>query len=188
MLSRAEGKRTHEYEKGAGGKLQNYDSKGRYASSPSLLEQWAMEAKKKSKEPSKLEKRLMHFETLIARKPNEEFIEEVYNVLKDVCPKKILYVLHTRYDEYGNRWGELDFETTRCVIEVKGGHARGNFTQYKKESDYAKSKNKLFYVYAPRFTKARAYELRVKNQMQVITNTDDLRKIMTAIHRKKGKK
>lgn len=164
---------------GAGGKLQNYDTKGRYCKTINPI----IHPKEKPKEKSKIKMRLEYFNNVILKHANEMYLKDAFDVLCSICPREIQYANREIYKN-GIRWGEIDLETTKVVIEVKGRIARGHYNQYIKEAGYAKIKHKDFLIFAPGISKVSKRQLLSKYNINVITTIEELKIKIKEIHNK----
>lgn len=163
--------------RGAGGKPQYYDRHGRYckqSDNPIIGE-----LRKKPKWQNKLS-----YEETIIKSKNKEYVMDVFNILKEICPNKIQHAHKTYYNKNGTKWGEIDLETNNVVIEVKGKNAYDHLRQFIKEQQYSINKNKSFFVFAPGMHWATRRDLE-KNKIEVIQDFDSLRNKIIELHNKK---
>jgi len=102
--------------KGAGGRQQFYDSRGRYAKL--VIE--APHLYKKSRKERASQKELLRREILYnrAKKSKDTFLFEVFQEIEKEMPGEILAVNEKRYDEGIKANREFDIISKRSIIEI----------------------------------------------------------------------
>ena len=145
--------------KGAGGRQQSYDSRGRYVSSQIMTT--PPEFKKTKKE--KVERtELLRRTSLMNRayKSKDAFLLDAYLAIESEFPGEVIAVNDMRFDANIGRMREFDIITKKCIFEVKSKQVRRKLTQLQQQKLYAESRNKKHIVFAPEILPAcrREYE------------------------------
>ena len=156
---------------GAGGKMQNYDSHGRYAKTNAIIIP-PIHLSKKDK--AKL-KEAVRREVLKNRAKNskDKYVFDVFNAIENEFPGEVQFVNTKLYDNALNDKRELDIITKTCIIEIKGEKGRKRLNQLVAQKEFAKTKGKTHFVFAPNILEAtkREYE---KNSITIFRNIDSL--------------
>ena len=140
------------------GKMQNYDSKGRYAKN-SPIEPAKPFISKKEKYLRRLQAR---DEVLINRaaKSNDPLLFEVaYSLIKEF-PGKVTKINEYLIDKLTKKSFEQDIVMCRAIIEIKSGTAQKCEKQFLIQKRIAESLNKKHIVFAPNisFSRQKEYE------------------------------
>ncbi|MBO5286254.1 MAG: hypothetical protein J6B16_05090 [Clostridia bacterium] len=134
--------------KGAGGRQQNYDSRGRYTKTDYAKLYYTPPSRKEKTQKRKDSKREELFNR--ARNSKDKYLFEVFCEIEKALPYHVQFVNETKFDPFINDIREFDIITQKCIIEVKSGsNGRKMENQFKSQKRYAEYKNKQHIVFAP---------------------------------------
>ncbi len=156
---------------GAGGKLQNYDSKGRYCKNnyfdftPPAFTKKEIRRRKEEKRRQELYEK--------AKNSDDAYVFDVYLTLEKAMPGVVIGVNEYRLDENIGKPREFDIITKKCIIEVKSEKAAKKEKQLLAQLKYANSHKLKHFLYSPTITRARKYEYE-KNGINVSKTLDEL--------------
>lgn len=154
------------YKLNKAGKLQAYDSKGRYTSNGSKIE------RQKPTNYEKRMKKLKQLEEKILLK-GDPLVIDVFRELTKWNYKLITDAHRIIKKPDHNTFTELDLETSKLIIEVKSGSSMGNLQQFLKQKQYADLAKKKYIVYGPLFSK-RSIEGYNKEEIVILKNMGEL--------------
>lgn len=133
--------------RGAGGKLQNYDSHGRYAKTNySFLYEVKPSRKEKARRKEEARRDALYHR---AKNSKDPYLLEVFLAIEKEMPGEVTGVNEIRFDPNIGHPREFDILTKKCIIEVKGKQVRRKLTQLLQQKEYAISKGKNHIVFAP---------------------------------------
>ena len=132
------------------GRLQYYDSKGRYSNMQSLIVCSSIEAVKESLKRKKALnfKKALREKALKANRKNPYLIE-VFDSIEKNIPNEILDVECNMNSKFTSHVRSLDIVTKKYIIEVKSGKSKGKDRQLYAQHLYATRINKKALVFAP---------------------------------------
>ena len=143
---------------GGGGKPQEYDpSNGRYGRGAgsfvtNLNGFSTFEHIMQPKTSAKVERRRKTLDIRAARSA-DPLLLSVYNLIQRIFPNSVMKV-NEHFALPNGDYGEVDIETKRYVIEIKGGKGKHFVRQFHKEVAYARMHNKSFIAFAPNMSYA----------------------------------
>lgn len=165
--------------KGAGGRQQSYDARGRYVSNQVMITPTDAKISKKEKA---VKAEVIRRTNLMnrARKSKDAFLFDAYLAIESEFPGEVVAVNDMRFDENIGREREFDIITKKCIIEVKSKQVRRKLTQLQQQKLYAESKNKKHIVFAPEILPAckREYE---QNGIVITTSKYELLQAMKGV-------
>ena len=133
--------------KGAGGRQQNYDSRGRYTKTDYAKLYYTPPSRKEKTQKRKDSKREELFNR--ARNSKDKYLFEVFCEIEKALPYHVQFVNESKFDPFINDNREFDIITKKCIIEVKSGKVQKRLNQFTQQKRYADSKNKQHIVFAP---------------------------------------
>ena len=166
---------TYADKKGAGGRLQNYDSHGRYAKTNYFISESPKESKKEKAQRREKHRREELFNRV--KKSKDPYLFDVFLAIEDEMPGEVVGVNTKKFDCNIGHEREFDIITKNCIIEVKGQQVRRKLTQFLQQKSYAESKRKRHIVFAPEILSAcqRDYE---KNGIVITKSLNELIRII----------
>ncbi len=144
---------------GAGGKLQNYDSKGRYCKNnyfdftPPAFTKKEIRKRKEEKRRQELYER--------AEKSDDPYIFDVYLALEKAMPGVVIGVNEYLFDENIRDKREFDIITKKCIIEVKSKAIKCE-NQLLAQVRYTDLHKIRHFLYTPTINRTRKYEYEKK--------------------------
>lgn len=137
--------------KGAGGRLQNYDSKtGRFAKTDYIkfFEEKPLYTRKEKAIKKEENRREQLFNR--AKNSKDELVFEVFCEIEKKLPGCVQFINAQRFDPFINKPREFDIITRKSIIEVKSGKSGSKlYKQFLSQKKYAESRKKQHIVFAP---------------------------------------
>lgn len=130
--------------RGAGGRMQNYDSYGRYAKAVRIPPMPTRKEKARQREERKREELFNR-----ARKSKDPYLFDVYIAIETEMPGEVVAVNAIKEEPHTQKRREFDIITKKFIIEVKGGSGKDKTKQYFAQRDYAIEKRKQYIIVAP---------------------------------------
>lgn len=161
--------------KGAGGRLQNYDSHGRYAKMSSF-DYYDLKLTKKEKAMMR-EKNKRDELFNKAKKKNDPLVLDVFLEIERSFPGIVQAVNSIVTDVENGKKRELDIVTKSHIIEVKSGKARHSLTQFKAQKLLAAAKKREYLVYAPSIASG-AEKSYLNQDIRIVKTIDELKRII----------
>ena len=155
---------------GAGGKLQNYDSKGRYCKNnyfdftPPTFTKKEIRRRKEEKRRQELYEK--------AKCSDDAYIFDVYLALEKAIPGVVIGVNEKLLDENIGKPREFDIITKKCIIEVKSKAVKCE-SQLLAQLRYTNLHKIKHFLYSPTITRVAKYEYE-KNGIDVSKTLDEL--------------
>jgi hypothetical protein len=156
---------------GAGGRLQNYDSKGRYCKNnyfdftPPVFTKKEIRRRKEEKRRQELYEK--------AKSSDNAYVFDVYLALEKAMPGAVIGVNEKLIDANIGRLREFDIITKKCIIEVKSKKASKSEKQLLAQLKYANLHNMKHFLYSPTIPRATKYQYEKKG-IDVSTTLDEL--------------
>lgn len=163
--------------KGAGGRQQNYDPRtGRFVKTDytTLFLSEKLTRKEKAQRKEKLRRESLYNR---AKKSRDPLIFDVYLAIEQELPGSVQAVNETKFDSFLGGPRELDIITKKCIIEVKSGKKPKGLKQFLGQKTYAESKNKKFFVFAPKILTM----AKISHEKNGITIVKDFKLLIKAI-------
>ena len=141
---------------GAGGKLQNYDSKGRYCKNnyfdftPPVFTKKEIRRRKEEKRRQELYEK--------AKISDNAYVFDVYLALEKAVPGVVIGVNEKIIDENIGKLREFDIIAKKCIIEVKSGDVVKKGGQFLAQLKYTKLHGLHHFVIAPDINRIRTYQ------------------------------
>ena len=155
---------------GAGGKLQNYDSKGRYCKNNYFDFTPPAFTKKEIRRQKEEKRRQELYEK--AKNSDDAHIFDVYLALEKAMPGVVIGVNEYRLDENIGRDREFDIITKKCIIEVKSKAVKCE-SQLLAQLRYTNLHKIRHFLYAPTITRVAKFQYE-KNGIDVSKTLDEL--------------
>lgn len=160
--------------RGAGGKLQNYDSHGRYAKTNySFLYEVKPSRKEKARRKEEARREALYHR---AKNSKDPYLLEVFLAIEKEMPGEVTGVNEIRFDPNIGHPREFDILTKKCIIEVKG-KAKGSLSQLRAQQKYAEEHRKKHIVFSPDIPYGREKEY-IKNGINIVKDFCVLLQIM----------
>ncbi len=156
---------------GAGGKLQNYDSKGRYCKNnyfdftPPAFTKKEIRRRKEEKRRQELYEK--------AKNSDDAYVFDVYLALEKAMPGVVIGVNEYLYDENIKDKREFDIITKKCIIEVKSGDVVKREKQFLAQLKYTKFHGVQYFIFAPDLNRIRTYQY-TKDGFNISKTLDEL--------------
>ena len=156
---------------GAGGKLQNYDSKGRYCKNNYFDFTPPAFTKKEIRRQKEEKRRQELYEK--AKNSDDAYVFDVYLALEKAIPGVVIGVNEYRLDENIGKPREFDIIAKKCIIEVKSGDVVKREKQFLSQLKYTKLHGLQHFIFAPDINKIRTYQY-TKDGFDISKTLDEL--------------
>ncbi len=157
--------------RGAGGKLQNYDSHGRYAKTNySFLYEVKPSRKEKARRKEDARREALYHR---AKNSKDPYLLEVFLAIEKEMPGEVVSVNAIKEDCNNHQKREFDIITKKCIIEVKGGTAKNKTKQYFAQKRFAEEHRKDYIIIAPNMAYGTKKFLQNEG-FHIVANTTDL--------------
>lgn len=141
--------------KGAGGRQQNYDSRGRYSKTYYFTFETPKISKREKARRKEEKRRSELYERASVSK--DKYLFDVYLALEKNFPGIVLGVNVFKYDENIKKIREFDIIAKKYIIEIKGESVKKCTKQFLSQKKYCEVHKKDYLVFSPNINGMRKY-------------------------------